>query len=165
LSLSQNQFYFQINKSFRITFVMGNQIDHSEFGNPETLFWVLGSARTIVNLRSRGRSIFSVSYYDNSKLLDWVYEYGLQLLMLLPVLIPFGVVVFIYTSYAGESVFNFNVLDSNIFLKHFKNNWENFLSVTFLIFVFFVALITVISLLYYYLDSLFLFLKLFHLLF
>lgn len=98
--------------------------------------------RQIIFFRPKGKSILSVSYYFNSRILDKVIVSGFQVFGLIIMLISGTILFFIYISYNGEDYFQYNVLESQNLLNYLESHWENFQFVISSISTFLLALAT-----------------------
>lgn len=101
--------------------------------------------RLITFFKSTGKSIFSISYYSESKILDGFLVSSFQVFGLIYTLIFGFVMSFIYASYAGEELLGVNVLESQNLTNYVNANWTNFEFKMILLFNVFISLITTLS--------------------
>ncbi|MDY0277712.1 MAG: hypothetical protein RBQ97_06475 [Acholeplasma sp.] len=101
--------------------------------------------RLITFFKSAGKSIFSISYYSESKILDGIVFSGFQVLALIYLLIFGFIIFFIYTSYAGEEFLGVNVLESQNLTNYINANWKSFEFNIALYFNIFISLITTLG--------------------
>lgn len=101
----------------------------------------------LISFFKRGdKSIFSISYYSESKILDGIFLSGFQVFTLMYLLIFGFVMSFIYTSYAGEEFLGVNLLESQNLTNYINTNWKSFEFNMALFFNVFISLITTLSL-------------------
>lgn len=108
----------------------------------------IGFYRSIAIFRPRGKSIFSVQYYLESKVVNIIGNYAHQVALFIMLFSLSFFMIFIYTAFAGEKFFKFNVLESQTLLSYLNNHFTSFQFGAIIFMDFFVSLITALALIF-----------------
>ncbi len=88
--------------------------------------WKIDFYRLILYLKHMDKSLFSIRYYSDSKILNRISSPDSLILLLIYSLMLFFVLCFINVSYVGEDIFGVNIIESQNLSNYIENNLEIF---------------------------------------